>query len=136
MSAPPSPAGPRRKSAFALVRELIGGVRTLAGLEVAQAKAEMAASLGHAKGGAVKLGIAAALAIVTLITLVAIIIAALFVLGLWWVALILLLLLVLVTGLVAWRGIGELRQIKPKPEQTIASVKEDIAWAKRLIKRG
>jgi hypothetical protein len=136
MSPPPSTSGPRRKSAFALARELIGGVRTLAGLEVAQAKAEMAASLGHAKGGALKLAIAAALAFVTLITLVAIIVAALFVLGLWWVALILLLLLMLITGLIAWRGIGELRQIQVKPEGTIESVKEDIAWAKRLIKRG
>ena len=136
MSPPPSPSGSRRKSAFALARELIGGVRTLAGLEIAQAKAEMAASLGHAKGGALKLGIAAALAFITLITLVAIIIAALFVLGLWWVALILLVLLILLTALVAWRGIGELRQIQVKPEGTIDSVKEDIAWAKRLIKRG
>ena len=136
MSATPSPSSPRRKSAFALARELIGGVRTLVGLEVAQAKAEMATSLGHAKGGALKLGIAAALAFITLITLVAIIVAALFVLGLWWVALILLVLLVVLTALIAWRGIGELRQIKVKPEGTIDSVKEDIAWAKRLIKRG
>ena len=57
-------------------------------------------------------------------------------LGLWWVALILLVLLILLTALIAWRGIGELRQIKVKPEGTIDSVKEDIAWAKRLIKRG
>jgi hypothetical protein len=136
MSPPPSPSSSRRKSAFALARELIGGVRTLAGLEVAQAKAEMAASLGHAKGGALKLAIAAALAFITLITLVAIIVAALFALGLWWVALILLVLLILLTVLVAWRGIGELREIKVKPVGTIESVKEDIAWAKRLIKRG
>jgi hypothetical protein len=136
MSPPPTPSTSRRKSAFALARELIGGVRTLAGLEVAQAKAEMAASLGHAKGGSLKLAIAGALAFITLITLLAIIVAALFVLGLWWVALILLVLLLLLTGLIAWRGIAELRQIKVKPEQTIDSVKEDIAWAKRLIKRG
>lgn len=132
--ADPAP-GTRRKSAFALARELIGGVRTLAGLEIAQAKAEMAASVGHAKGGSIKLAIAAALALVTIITLLAIIVAALFVLGLWWVALILLVLLIVVTALVAWGGIGELKQIKVKPEATIESVKEDIAWAKRLIKR-
>jgi hypothetical protein len=29
-----------------------------------------------------------------------------------------------------------MRQVKVKPEQTIASVKEDLEWAKRLIRRG
>lgn len=130
-STPPPP----RKSAFTLARELIGGVRTLASLEVAQAKAEMAASAGHAKGGSISLAIAAVIGLATLITLLAVIVAALFVLGLWWVALLWLLLLILLTAVFAWRGIRELRQIKVKPEQTIASVKEDIAWAKRLIKR-
>jgi hypothetical protein len=51
------------------------------------------------------------------------------------VALLLLLLLIVVTGLLVWRGIGELKQVKPTPERTIESVKEDIAWAKRLIRR-
>lgn len=126
---------PKRKSAFALARELISGVRTLAGLEVAQAKAEMSASVGHAKGGSISLAIAAVVALMTIITLLAVIVAALFVLGLWWVALLLLVLLVLLTGLFVWRGIRELKRVKVKPEQTIESVKEDIAWAKRLIKR-
>lgn len=130
-STPPPP----RKSAFTLARELIGGVRTLATLEVAHAKAEMAASVGHAKGGSISLAIAAVIALATLITLLSVIVAALFVVGLWWVALLWLLLLMLLTGLFAWRGIRELRQIKVKPEQTIESVKEDIAWAKRLIRR-
>ena len=130
-STPPPP----RKSAFALARELIVGVRTLAGLEVAQAKAEMAASVDHAKGGSISLAIAAVVALATIITLLAVIVAALFVLGLWWVAVLLLLLLIGLTALFVWRGIRELRQVKVKPEQTIESVKEDIAWAKRLIGR-
>ena len=66
----PGPA-PRRKSAFTLVRELIGGVRTLAGLEVRQARAEMAESLGHVKGGAVSFAIAAALVVMFVVMLLA-----------------------------------------------------------------
>jgi hypothetical protein len=131
----PGPA-PRRKSAFTLARELIGGARTLAGLEVRQARAEMAESLGHVKGGAISFAVAAAIVVAFVVMLLATIVAALFVAGLWWVDLILLVLLLVIAGLLAWRGVRQMRQVKVKPEQTIASVKEDIAWAKRLIKRG
>ncbi len=127
---------PRRKSAFTLGRELIGGVRTLVSLEVRQARAEMAESLGHVKGGTISLAVAAAIGFVFIIMLLATIVAALFVLGLWWVDLLLLVVLVVVAALLVWRGMRQMRQVKVKPEQTIASVKEDIAWAKRLIKRG
>ncbi len=134
MSQPP-PAG-KRRSAFTLARELVGGVRTLVGLEIAQAKAEIAASLAHVKGGALMLGIALALGLAFLIALIAFIIAGLIALGLWWISLVLVILLALLAGFFGWRGVRVIRQVKPKPEQTIASVKEDIAWAKRLIKRG
>ena len=40
----------------------------------------------------------------------------------------------LVAGLIAWRGVRRIK-VGP-PEETIASVKEDVAWAKRLLKRG
>jgi asparagine N-glycosylation enzyme membrane subunit Stt3 len=131
----PGPA-PRRKSAFTLARELIGGVRTLAGLEVRQARAEMSESLGHVKGGAISFAIAAAIVVAFAVMLLATIVATLFVVGLWWVDLILLVVMLLIAGLLVWRGVRQVRQVKVKPEQTIASVKEDLAWAKRLIKRG
>ena len=131
----PGPA-PQRKSAFTLARELIGGTRTLAALEVRQARAEMAESLGHVKGGAISFAVAAAIVIAFVVMLLATIVATLFVLGLWWVDLILLVVLLLIAGLLAWRGVRQMRQVKVKPEQTIASVKEDLEWAKRLIRRG
>jgi hypothetical protein len=40
----------------------------------------------------------------------------------------------LVAGLIAWRGVRRIK-IGP-PEETIASVREEAAWAKRLLKRG
>ena len=52
----------------------------------------------------------------------------------WLVSLIVSVLLVAIAGLLAWRGIRRIK-IGP-PEETIASVKEEVAWAKRLIRRG
>lgn len=40
----------------------------------------------------------------------------------------------LFAALIAWRGVRRIK-IGP-PEETIASVKEEVAWAKRLMKRG
>jgi len=81
--------------------------------------------------------LAAALGLTFLIALVAFIMAVLVVIGLWWVGLIVLLLLVLLAGFIAWRGIGRVTSTKFTPEETIASVKEEIEWAKnRLLRRG
>jgi putative superfamily III holin-X len=52
----------------------------------------------------------------------------------WLSALFVFVLQLLLAGVFVARGIRHVR-IGP-PEQTIASVKEDIAWAKRLLKRG
>jgi uncharacterized membrane protein YqjE len=52
----------------------------------------------------------------------------------WHSGLLVLVLQVSIAGLLIARGVSHLR-IGP-PEQTIESVKEDIAWAKRLLKRG
>ena len=52
----------------------------------------------------------------------------------WLSALFVFVLQLLLAGVFVARGISHVR-IGP-PEQTIASVKEDIAWAKRLLRRG
>ena len=128
---------PRRENAFTLAKRLISGSVSLAKLEARHAKAEMARNLGVLKGGIVMLAIAAAVAVVFLIGLVAFVMAVLVAIGLWWVALLLLVLLAAVTGLLAWRGIGKVSSTKFTPEETIASVKEEIEWAKtRLLRRG
>jgi hypothetical protein len=52
------------------------------------------------------------------------------------VALILLALMLVVIGLLAWRGIKRVTSTKFTPEETIASVKEEVEWAKsRLLRR-
>lgn len=127
----------RRENAFTLVKRLVSGGIGLAKLEVRHAREEMARNLGELKGGVLLLALAAALAFVFLIAFVAFVIAVLVVIGLWWLALIVLVLILVVAGLLARAGIGRLKRVKPTPEETIASVKEELEWAKsRLLKRG
>lgn len=127
---------PRRANAFTLVKRMISGGVALAKLEIQHGKAEMARNLGRLKGGILQLAIAAALALVFLIALIGFVMAVLVVIGLWWVALIVLVLLLLGIGLLAWRGIGKVTSTKFTPEETIASVKEEMEWAKtRLLRR-
>ncbi len=130
--------GAHKESILGLARQLVGGFVGLAKLEVQHGRQEIGQSIGHAKGGAIYFALAAGLALFALITLLLFIILGLSALtGLpgWLWALIVFVVLGFLAGLLAWRGYGQVRQIRPKPEATIASVKEDIAWAKRLIRR-
>jgi Flp pilus assembly protein TadB len=130
-------ASPRRENAFALVRRLVSGTVSLAKLEVQRGRQEMARNLGVLRGGIVRLAIAAAIVFVFLIALVAFLIAVLVVIGLWWVALILLVVLLLIAFLVGRSGLKQVTSTKFTPEETMASVKEEIEWAKtRLLRRG
>jgi hypothetical protein len=127
----------RRENAFTLVRRLVTGGIDLAKLNVRQGREEIARNLGQLRGGIVLLGIAAGLALAFLIGLVAFIMAVLVVTGLWWVAVIVLVVLLLLAGLLAWQGIRRVTSTKFTPDETIASVKEEIEWAKnRLLRRG
>ena len=126
----------RRENAFTLVKRLVSGGVSLAKLEVQRGRQEMAANLGHLRGGVIMLALAAGLTFAFLIGLLAFIIAVLVVIGLWWVALTFVALLLVIAGLLAWRGIKRVTSTKFTPEETIASVKEDISWAKtRLLRR-
>lgn len=131
----PGAARPKR-SAFALVRELVSGAVALAKLEVEHGRQEMGAMLARAKGGVILLVIAVILLVAALIAAVMaliLILAALTGLPGWLTAMVVVLVLLAVAGLLAWRGVRKIK-IGP-PEETIASVKEEIAWAKRLIGR-
>lgn len=128
---------PRRENAFTLVKQLATGAIALAKLEVQRGRQEVAKNLGRLKGGIILLALAVALVLVFLIALVAFVMAVLVVIGLWWVGLIVLVLLLVVIGLLVWRGIKRVTSTKFTPEETIAAVKEDVAWAKnRLLRRG
>lgn len=126
----------RRENPFTLLKRMVSGGVSLAKLEVQRGRHEMAANLGQLKGGVVMLAIAAAILVMFVIALLAFVIAVLVVIGLWWVALILLVVMLAIAGLLAWQGMKKVSSTKFTPEETIASVKEEIEWAKaRLLKR-
>jgi len=184
-----------RPSIFALARRLVGGVISLAKLELAQGRQEIGEMLADTRTGLVMFGIAAAVLLLALVSLdvvlvlgvvalfevlppvtsaiivlasfvavlalygafgafaligraaVVLVVAVVLVAGAafavpiylgfvaaWHAALFVLVLQLAIAGVFIARGMRHVR-IGP-PEQTIASVKEDIAWAKRLLKRG
>lgn len=128
---------PPTSNPITLIRRLVSGGVALAKLEIQHGRQEMARNLAQLRGGIALLAIAAALVVVFLVALVAFVIALLVAGGFWWVALLLLLALLVLAGLLAWIGIGRVRETKLTPEETIASVKEEIEWAKtRLLRRG
>lgn len=126
-----------RLSAFALARRLVSGFVALAKLEFQHGLQEIGGMLAEAKGAMVLFGIALALvfaAVISLTVFLILAIAALLGWPGWVVSLIVTLLLLLIAGLLVWRGI---RKVKfGPPEETMASVREEVAWAKRLIRRG
>lgn len=127
----------RRENAFTLIKRMVSGGVALAKLEVASARQEMARNASHLKGGVVMLAIAAGLVLLFVVGLIAFVMAVLVAIGLWWVDLIILLLLLVIAFLLGKGGIGRVSSTKFTPEETIASVKEEIEWAKsRLLKRG
>jgi len=126
-----------RENAFTLVKRLVTGGIGLAKLEVRHGRQEMARNLGRLKGGILLLAVAVALTLVFAIALIAFVMAIFVSLGLWWIDLIILVVLLVIIGLLAWNGIRKATSTKFTPEETIASVKEDIEWAKnRLLRRG
>ena len=130
---PPRPR-PGRQNAFTLGRQLIGGVVSLAKLEVRHAREEVSENLAEAKRAGILFGLAAAFGLMTLIALVSVIILLIALLvPPWLAALIVFIVLALITVLFAWRGTRHVKN--PTPQRAIDSVKEDIAWAKRLIRR-
>jgi uncharacterized membrane protein YqjE len=126
-----------RRSAFELLRGLISGMVALARLELQHGRQEIGAMLATAKGGVILIGIAVGLVFAAVISLtVTLILGLAALLGWpdWLMALLVTLVLLAIAGLLTWRGIRRIK-IGP-PEETIASVREEVAWAKRLLRRG
>lgn len=127
----------KKRSVFALARQLIADAIALAKLELQHGRQEIGLMLAGVKRGAILIGIALGLIVMALIALVAALIlglAALTGLPDWAMAIIVFVLLLMIAGLLGYRGVRRIR-VGP-PAETIASVQEEIAWAKRLTRRG
>ena len=129
----------RGESIFGLARQLIGGVVGLARLEVRHGREELGQMASSLKGGAIWLALAAAFGLLTIIALLVFIIdvvAALTTLPDYLIALIAFVILALLTTFFAFRGVRRISHAPPgPPKETIESVKEDITWVKRLLRR-
>lgn len=109
----------------------------LAKLEIQHGRQEIGAMLTQARGGVVMIGIAVALVFAALMALtIAVILGIAALLGWpgWVMALIVTLALLGLAAFLVWRGIRRIMKVGA-PEETIASVREEVAWAKRLIRR-
>jgi uncharacterized membrane protein YqjE len=125
---------PRRENAFALGRRLVTGGVGLVRLELQHGRQEVGERMRGNLRAAMLFGIAAALALLALIALVSLVIALLALLvPTWLAALIVFVVFVLLAALFGFLGVRRVRS--PVPEETIASVKEDLEWAKRLLRR-
>jgi uncharacterized membrane protein YqjE len=125
------------QSIFGLARQMIGGGVRLARLELQRGRQEVGERLGEVRSAVILVVVALVLLFLALIALVAFIIlglATLIGLPSWLVALAVFIVLTAVAVIVGYSGARRIRP--PVPQETIDSVKEDIAWAKRLLKRG
>ncbi len=126
-----------RQSMIGLARRLINGVLELGRLEATRGRQELGQMVDDTKQGALLLGIAGGLLFMALMVLLILLVEAITLLtGLprWVTALISLIVLVGVGATLAYIGSKRIRV--GAPEETIEAVKEDIEWAKRLLKRG
>jgi uncharacterized membrane protein YqjE len=125
------------QSIFGLARQMIGGGVRLARLELQRGRQEVGERLGEVRSAVILVVVALVLLFLALIALVAFIIlglATLIGLPSWLVALAVFIVLTAVAVIVGYSGARRIRP--PVPQETIDSVKEDIAWEKRLLKRG
>jgi peptidoglycan/LPS O-acetylase OafA/YrhL len=125
---------PRNESIVGLARQALSGAIGLARLEMQHGRQEVQQRIGTNARAMMFFAVAAAFGLLALIALVcALVLALAILLPGWLAALIWLLVFVIIGAFMAFQGRRRLRN--PVPEETIASVKEDIAWAKRLIRR-
>ena len=118
-----------------LLRELSEETSTLVRQEVQLAKVELTEKAKQAGKGAGLLAAAAVMGLAVLGALTAFLIAAIaLVVPVWLSALIVAVLYGAIAGVLALAGKKALRQVSPKPEQTVDTLKEDVQWAKTQAK--
>jgi uncharacterized membrane protein YqjE len=133
-----NPDARRKVGIVGLARELVGGTLVLVRTEIASARQEAGEGAGRLKGAAVVLGIALALTLMALMSVVVVLVALVdLLLPLWLSAVIVLVVVLALAGFIGWRGLRRLNAARTAVTipQTRASIQEDIAWAKRLLRR-
>lgn len=123
----------REASVGTLVSSIVGDVQTLARQEIALAREEIKEELGTARDAAIKLGIAAAVLTIGGILLTVFLSLAVADLFNWpaWAGFGLVgLVFAIIGGVLLYLGKKDVDQIKPMPQKTIDTMKENVEWIK------
>ncbi len=125
---------PGERSITDVLQDIISNVQEIVRSEVRLARSEIVTELNKVKAAAPLLIAGGAVAVLGLLFLFWTIVFALaVVLPLWAAALIVTALLAIMGGVTMTAGVKKLRQINP-PQRTIATVKENVQWAKQQVK--
>ncbi|MFD6953295.1 hypothetical protein A6A08_24940 [Nocardiopsis sp. TSRI0078] len=119
------------RSLSELLGEVTGDLQTLFRQEIALAKAEVreeAQKAGKATGMLGGAAVAAYLAV--LLASLALMFGLAELIGLGWAALVVAVLWAIVGGVLFVMGRSRMREVSPKPERTIETLREDAQWAK------
>ena len=121
------------------MRRLASGMIELARLEVERGRQEITENVVTYRTGVVFMAIALAFVVlmgIVLMILLVFVISELTGIRPWVIALVMVILLAALAGVFARQGIRRIQAAKFTPDETIEAVKEDIEWAKRLLRRG
>lgn len=123
------------RSITEVLQDILNNVQNIIRAEVILAKSEVMDEIAKVKAAAPLLIVGGATALLATLFLIWTIVYLLaLVLPLWAAALIVTAVLAAVGGATLSSGIKQLRRVDPKPERTIATVKENVQWAKQQIK--
>ncbi|KUP95389.1 phage holin family protein [Thermobifida cellulosilytica] len=122
---------PREESIGQLVGEAMGDLQKLFHQEVELAKAELREEGAKAGKAAAMLAAAAVAGLLVLVLLsFALVYALANVMDAGWAALIVAALWAVAAAVLALLGRNRMREVSPKPEQTVETLKEDAQWAR------
>lgn len=125
----------QERSLGELFSDLAGQTSSLVRQEIDLARTEMTQKLSRFGSEAGLIGLGAVLALGGYLALVACLVLALGIwLPLWASALIVAVLFLGIGALFIQQGLSAIKRIDPTPRQTIATLKEDAAWAKEQAK--
>ncbi len=123
------------RSPVELVKNIVGNVQEIIRSEIRLARAEMTQKFSDAKSAGVLMGAGAVIGLYALAFVLVCIYNALSIVVWPWLSA-LIIAVVLGIGALAMLGEGysKLKKVKPKPERTVTSVKEDVEWLKNQMK--
>ncbi|MGE5568234.1 MAG: phage holin family protein [Rhodospirillales bacterium] len=120
------------RSTVDLIKDAVNSIQGIIRSEIRLANAEMKEKAGKASKAGIVLAAGGALALYAFgFLLVTIYQALILAIPAWLSALIIFAVLAIAGGIMLSAGRNRLKQIKPQPEMTMESVKEDMEWVKR-----